>query len=46
VIPAHFTVTLRDYSGPTTRQAWMMSGFMGVKTTGTEDRDKPAQSAI
>ncbi|MCX6865552.1 MAG: hypothetical protein NTV46_04925 [Verrucomicrobia bacterium] len=41
VIPAHFTVTLRDYAGPKARQAWMMNGYMGVKTTGTEDRDKP-----
>lgn len=40
VIPAHFVVTLYDYSGPTVRQSWMMNGFMSFSTAGTEDRSK------
>lgn len=40
VIPAHFVVTLRNYSGPNVRQAWMMNGFMGAKSEGAGDRDK------
>jgi len=46
LIPARFTVTLRDYSGPPARQAWMMNGFMGVETTGTEDRDNPPPALV
>jgi len=46
LIPARFTVTLRDYSGPPARQAWMMNGFTGVKITGTEDRDNPPPTLV
>jgi len=46
VIPAHFAVTLRDYAGPSARQAWMMNGFMGVMTDGTEDRSKPPPTVV
>ena len=40
VFPAHFEVTLRDYSGPKVDQAWMMNGFMSVERKDTEDRSK------
>lgn len=40
VTPAHFVVTLRDYAGPTVKQAWMMNGFMGAVAGETEDRGK------
>ena len=45
-LPAHFEITLRPYSGPTAQQAWMMNGFMGVRSTGAEDRSQMPASLI
>jgi len=44
VVPAHFVVILHSYSGPTARQAWMMNGFVGVKTDANADRNRPPQT--
>lgn len=44
--PAHFVVTLKDYAGPTARQAAMMNSFVGASAPSGPDTRMPGTLTV